>query len=114
MQFDLLRKSFKDVEDLINKRNQNINDFIVVIRELEKERTVLIEKCYRQYMSDIKQLSGESFEWLYEKYLKVNPRIILRLVLLKTCCSNDNWSYPLQELQRYQIGKLSDVRKSTI
>ncbi|XP_025417001.1 uncharacterized protein LOC112688152 isoform X2 [Sipha flava] len=67
MQFDFLRKSFGDVEDLINKRNQKINDFTNVTRELEKKRTALIETCYKQYMSE---LSGESFEWLFEKYLK--------------------------------------------
>lgn len=60
-----------DVDQLIDKRNRNINDFMDVLRDLERERTTLIENCYRQHMLDVKQVSENSFEWLYEKYLKV-------------------------------------------
>jgi hypothetical protein len=59
------------VNDLINERNQNITSFMSVLHEFEKERTALIKDCYQKHMLDVKQLSGDSFERLYEKYLKV-------------------------------------------
>jgi len=59
------------VNDLINERNQIIKSFMDELHDFEKERTALIKDCYQQHMLDIKQLSGDSFERLYEKYLKV-------------------------------------------
>lgn len=59
------------MNDLINERNQNINSFMNVLYDFEKERTALIKDCYQQHMLNVKQLSGDSFVWLYEKYLKV-------------------------------------------
>jgi len=41
------------------------------LHDFEKERTTLIKDCYQQHMLDVKQLSEDSFERLYEKYLKV-------------------------------------------
>ncbi|CAH1725607.1 unnamed protein product [Aphis gossypii] len=70
MQFDSLKKCFLVVNDLINERNQNINSFMNVLYDFEKERTALIKDCYQQHMLNVKQLSGDSFVWLYEKYLK--------------------------------------------
>lgn len=71
MEFDLVKKYSVDVDLLIDKRNRNINDFMDVLRDTERERTTLIENCYKRHMLDIKQVSENSFEWLYEKYLKV-------------------------------------------
>lgn len=59
------------MNDLINERNQIIKSFMDVLHGFEKERTVLIKDCYQQHMLDVKQLSEDSFERLYEKYLKV-------------------------------------------
>ncbi|KAE9527257.1 hypothetical protein AGLY_012955 [Aphis glycines] len=70
IQFDSLKKCFLVVNDLINERNQNINSFMNVLYDFEKERTTLIKDCYQQHMLNVKQLSGDSFVWLYEKYLK--------------------------------------------
>lgn len=72
MQFNVVRSMFVHVEKLIKERNKKINDFMDVLRELEKERTKLIEDCYKRYMIDIKHLPGDAFQRLYEKYLKVN------------------------------------------
>lgn len=72
LQFDSLKECFVDVNILINKRNQKINDFMAELRDLEKERTKLIESCYKQnIILNIKQLSADTFQQLYEKYLKV-------------------------------------------
>ncbi|VVC38361.1 Hypothetical protein CINCED_3A023370 [Cinara cedri] len=68
--FDLLRQSTMMVDQLLDKRNQNIDDFMEELRYLEKKRTALIENCYKQHMLNIKKLSNDSFERLYEKYLK--------------------------------------------
>ncbi|KAF0767286.1 DUF4455 domain-containing protein [Aphis craccivora] len=70
MRFDSLKKCFLVVDDLINERNQNINSFMNELYDFEKERTALIKDCYQQHMLDVKQLSGDAFVWLYEKYLK--------------------------------------------
>jgi len=59
------------VNDLINERNQIIKSFMDVLHDFEKERTALIKDCYQQHMLVVKQLSEDSFERLYEKYLKV-------------------------------------------
>jgi len=59
------------VNDLINERNQIIKSFMDELHDFEKERTALIKDCYQQHMLDVKQLSEDSFERLYEKYLKV-------------------------------------------
>jgi len=71
MQFDALQKVFLVVNDSINERNQNIKSFMDLLHDLEKERTALIKDCDQQHMLDVKQLSGDSFDRLYEKYLKV-------------------------------------------
>lgn len=70
--FDVIKSTYMRVDVLVNERNKKINDFMDSLRDLEKERTALIEGCYKRHMIDIKQLPGDSFERLYEKYLKVN------------------------------------------
>lgn len=60
-----------DVDQLISKRNQDIKNFMEALRELEMERTMSVEGCYRQHMLCLRQLSEDSFDMLYEKYLKV-------------------------------------------
>lgn len=74
MQFDLLQTFFLSVDELIDRRNGKIDDFLNAMRDLEKERTTLIEDCKERYMSEIKRLSLDSYERLYEKHLKVNRR----------------------------------------
>lgn len=77
MQFDIARSTFILVNRLINKRNQNINDFMDVLQILEKRRTNLIEHCYKRYMIDNKELPSDSFQRLYKKYLKVNKSLFI-------------------------------------
>jgi len=77
MQFDLLRTCFLAADALISGRNRKIDDFVNALRDLEKERTALVEDCHKRYMLDIKRLSADTYERLYEKYLKVNRKIIV-------------------------------------
>lgn len=56
---------------MIKERDGKINGFMDVVRDLEKERTDLVQSCYKQHMLYIKRLPGDSYERLYEKYLKV-------------------------------------------
>jgi len=76
MDFELIQSYFVAADKLINKRNQKIDDFMDTLSQLEKERTTLIEKCHNGYMLDLKQRSADSYERLYEKYLKVNRKYL--------------------------------------
>lgn len=72
MQFDVVKSMFIHIDKLINKRSRKINEFMDVLRDLEKEKTKLTEDCYKRYMIDIKQLPGDALQRLYNKYIKVN------------------------------------------
>lgn len=67
----MLKRCFENVDELVAGRNQNIDNFMNTLRDLEKERTTLIESCFKRHMLAVKQLSPDSFERLYEKYLQV-------------------------------------------
>lgn len=62
------------MDGLINERNQKIEDFMDALRDLEKQRTMMIQNCYKRYIVDIKQQPGNSLEILYKKYLKVKKK----------------------------------------
>lgn len=70
-QFDLIKKRSADVDGLLNERDRNINNCIDQLRALEKERTTLVEACYRQRMLSLRRFSTDAFDRLYEKFLKV-------------------------------------------
>lgn len=76
MESIFLQKCFKNMNDMIDERNKSINDFMNTLHGLEKKRTSMIKRCYVQHMLVIKRLSCDSFDQLYEKYLKVNSLII--------------------------------------
>lgn len=74
-QLDVVQSNFVLLDGLINERNRKIEDFMDALRDLEKQRTTLVQNCYKRHMVDNRQQPNNSIDHLYKQYLKVNQTL---------------------------------------